>query len=42
MAFQAKQRLVDDGIVVLGTILNQWRLKSRVPYSNYNYATNKT
>lgn len=41
MAFQAKQRLVDDGIVVLGTILNQWRLKARVPYSNYNYASTR-
>ena len=39
MAFQAKQRLVDDGIVVLGTILNQFRLKSRAQYSNYNYAS---
>jgi polysaccharide biosynthesis transport protein len=39
IAFQAKQRLVDDGIVVLGTILNRWRLKSKAKYSSYNYGT---
>ncbi len=40
LAFHAKQRLVDDGIVVLGTILNGWRLKNKARYSNYNYESN--
>jgi len=37
VAFQAKQRLVDDGITVLGSILNRWRLKSKTRYTNYHY-----
>lgn len=37
VAFQAKQRLVDDGIAVLGSILNRWRLKSKTKYTNYHY-----
>jgi succinoglycan biosynthesis transport protein ExoP len=37
LAFHAKQRLVDDGIMVLGTILNGWRLKNKARYTNYNY-----
>jgi capsular exopolysaccharide synthesis family protein len=35
VAFQAKQRLVDDGITVLGSILNHWRVKGKG--RNYNY-----
>lgn len=37
VAYQAKQRLVDDGITVLGSILNRWRLKSKTRYTNYHY-----
>jgi succinoglycan biosynthesis transport protein ExoP len=42
LAFHAKQRLVDDGIMVLGTILNGWRLKNKARYTNYNYDSNST
>lgn len=37
VAYQAKQRLVDDGITVLGSILNRWKLKSKTKYTNYHY-----
>jgi capsular exopolysaccharide synthesis family protein len=38
-AMIAKQRLADDGILVLGTILNGWDLKAkaRYGYSTYSY-----
>ena len=38
-ALIAKQRLADDGILVLGTILNGWDLKAkaRYGYSTYSY-----
>jgi capsular exopolysaccharide synthesis family protein len=36
-AMSAKQRLVDDGVWVVGTILNRWDPKSKDRYSNYYY-----
>jgi polysaccharide biosynthesis transport protein len=36
LAMTAKQRLVDDGIAVLGTVLNRWDLKSTTRYSYYS------
>jgi capsular exopolysaccharide synthesis family protein len=36
-AVQAKQRLVEDGIPVLGTILNHWNLKAKGRYGNERY-----
>jgi capsular exopolysaccharide synthesis family protein len=36
-AMGAKQRLVDDGIHVLGTILNGWDSKARTRYGYYAY-----
>jgi Mrp family chromosome partitioning ATPase len=39
MASAVKRRLTEDGIVVLGTILNAWDLKSmsRYGYGDYQY-----
>jgi len=34
-AMAAKQRLTDDGIPVLGTILNAWDLKAMSRYGGY-------
>jgi len=36
-AVSTKQRLVDDGIAVLGTVLNRWEPKSKHQYENYYY-----
>ena len=36
-ALIAKQRLVDDGIPVIGTILNRWDQKAKTRYGNQGY-----
>lgn len=36
-ALQAKERLVEDGIPILGTILNSWDLKSKTRYGTDSY-----
>ena len=36
-ALEAKDRLVEDGIPVLGTILNNWDQKSKARYGNEGY-----
>ena len=36
-AMRAKERLVEDGIPVLGTVLNRWDSKSKTRYGNYGY-----
>jgi succinoglycan biosynthesis transport protein ExoP len=36
-ALSAKQRLVEDGIPVIGTVLNRWDLKSKTRYGNQGY-----
>jgi len=43
-ALHAKQRLVDDGINVLGTVLNDWNPKdrNRYGYYRYNYSSDNT
>ncbi|MFN7923984.1 MAG: polysaccharide biosynthesis tyrosine autokinase [Bryobacteraceae bacterium] len=37
-ALAAKQRLVDDGINVLGTVLNDWNPKDKNKYGYYRYS----
>jgi len=37
-AMAAKQRLVDDGIAVLGTVLNDWNPKDKNKYGYYRYS----